>query len=75
MFLPSIYRFYIEALIQKYLFDGPIIKPQQSSVRFQNNKMKLERKLLKVNQQNKLKKAECSHYIKRWVRKTAISFE
>ncbi|XP_055309300.1 augmin complex subunit dgt3 [Sitodiplosis mosellana] len=56
----------IVELIRKFLYDGPIAKPQQYSTWYRMKKSFLERELQAINEITEKKRDECSHYIKKW---------
>lgn len=63
------FRSTIEEILAKFLYDGPVAKPQQYSAWYRMKKSYFERELKMICEMNELKKEECSYIIKRWVRK------
>lgn len=58
---------HIEGLIAKFLYDGPVAKPQQYSPWYRKKKSFLEHELRAVAEMNDKKREECSIYIQKWV--------
>lgn len=62
-----IFRSSLQNLITKFLYDGPVNKPQRCSAWYHKKITYLKRELAMIRQTNEMKKEECSHYIKKWV--------
>lgn len=63
----STFSSHIEELITKFLYDGPVAKPQQYSSWYRKKKSFLEHELRTVAEMNDKKREECSIYIQKWV--------
>lgn len=71
-FFFCVFRSYIEDLSNKFLYDGPVAKPQQYSAWYRKKKSCLERELRMFREKNHQKKEEFGHYLKKWVSHQSI---